>query len=149
MEHVVPQLITLAGAALGILLVWIKSKTAAAIRDNVKATAIQQALMWVNGLVMDLVGAASQTTVRRLKLDLADGKITKPEYAASMVEIKRELLAKLSTLTVGRLLGTGAAVTETAAMALLSDKIEAAVPLAKAAQAAANGKAKPANPPKG
>jgi hypothetical protein len=147
MEQVVPQLVTLLGAALGILLVWVKSKTAKAVRDNVKNEAIQKAMLWANGLVMDMVGCASQTTVRELKVALADGKIDRAEYDASMAKIKRELLDKLSLLTVGRLMGTGAVLSETAAREMLSEKIEAAVPLAKAAQAAAGGK--PVNPPQG
>ena len=137
MQQVVPQLIVAVGIALPLLIVWLRSKTAKMIRDNVKNEALQKALLWANGLVMDMVGAAQQTSVKKLKRDLADGTVTKEEYTKSMAEIKREMLTKLSDLTVGRLLSTGAAATTAKVVTMLSEKIEAAIPLAKGAQAIA------------
>ena len=146
MEQVVPQLISVIGVALGILVVWLKSKTGKAIRSNIKSEGIQKTLLWVNGIVMDLVAAASQTTVRELKAKLIDGKITKDEYVAAMNAVKTEVLDKLVAMTMGRLLGDAVVDSVPAAMGLLNAKVEAAVPLAKATQVAAASKDVPANP---
>ncbi len=155
MQQVVPSLVTAAGLGLGLLIVWLKSKTAKALRDNVKSEMIQKALLWANGVVMDLVSEASQTTVREIKRKLADGKIDKTEYREMLVKIKADLLAKLSSLTMGRLLDSGAVSDVIKGTKLLTSKIEAAVPLAKATQAAASQiwrsgarETKPADPPR-
>lgn len=147
MENVVPQLIVAATAALGLFIAWAKSKTGQAIRNNVKNQAVQSALVWVNALVFDIVAHASQTTVKELKRALEDGKITEAEYKAGLAKIKAEVLAKLSAMTVGRLLGDGVVKTASEARELLEHKIEASVPITKAAQLAArNGGTAPANP---
>lgn len=144
LQQVVPPLVTAAGLALGILIVWLRSKTAQAIRANIKSESVQKALLWANGLVGDLVGEASQTIVRELKQKLADGKITKAEYREALSNIKDDLLAHLSHLTLGRLIDSGAVANSDDGRALLASKIEAAVPLAKATQVAAgNGGVKP------
>jgi hypothetical protein len=150
MEQVVPPLITIVGAALGILVVWLKSKTGKAIRANIGEGLAQKALLMANGVIMDLVGEASQTTVRELKLALTDGKIDEAEYRNGLRKIKEAIVTKAWGQTGGRLLGSGAVSSDVHGLAVLASKVEAAVPLAKAAQAAAtNGKATPANPPQG
>jgi hypothetical protein len=145
MEQVVPQLITAAGLALGMLLVWLKSKTAKKIRENIGEGLAQKALLAANGVIMDLVGAAAQTTVRELKVSLADGKITEAEYRDGLRRIKEEIVTKAWGQTGGKLLGSGAVSSEIHGLSVLASKVEAAVPLAKAAQAAA----KTADPPQG
>jgi uncharacterized membrane protein len=146
LEQVVPQLMTLLGLVITAAVVWLKSRTARMIRENVRADGIQKVLLWVNGLVLDAVQEASQTTVKGLKKRLADGDLTREEYESLLSEIKVQMLSRLQAETVGRLLSNGAVLSDVAARQLLSQKVEAAVPLAKAAQVAAkNGGA--VNPP--
>jgi hypothetical protein len=148
MEQVVPQLVTALGLGIGILIVWLKSKTAKAIRGNVQEGLAQKALLAANGLIMDLVGEASQTTVKELKKALGDGKITEEEYRSALKKIKDDILNKVWSQTGGQLLNSGAVTSELAGRAHVGAKIESAVPLTKAAQAAAGG-TKPKDPPIG
>lgn len=151
MQQVVPSLITAAGLALGILVVWLKSQTGKKIRENISEGLAQKALLAANGVVMDLVAAAAQTTVRTLKVALVDGKIDEEEYRRGLQEIKTTIITHVWAQTGGKLLGSGAVSSEPHGLSVIASKVEAAVPLAKAAQAAAviGGGTKPADPPKG
>jgi hypothetical protein len=148
MQTVVPALITVIGVAVPLLVAWLKGKTGRLIRANIQEGLAQKALLAANGVIMDLVGEASQTAVREAKAALADGKISDQEYRDALARIKQDIITKAWSQTGGKLLGSGAVSSEVHGLTTLAAKVEAAVPLAKAAQAAAAG-AKPADPPQG
>jgi hypothetical protein len=151
MTQVVPQLVTAGGLALPLLIWWRKSKTAKTIRANTDEGLKQKILLKVSGLVLDLAGEAGQTVTRELKKALVDGRVSEDEYKAGMAKVKKDLITRAWAETGGELLGSGAVLNEAKGLEMLSAKVEAAVPIVKAAQAAAasGGGTKRPDPPQG
>lgn len=129
-NQIMPQLMEVVVALLGALVIYIKSGAHAWVQSHTKTGLAQNALLMVNDLVMTLVMEAEQTTGQQLRQDLEDGKITAAEFKASMMAVRDAVVAK--SLALGRqYLFDGLQLTMDAAKALVTAKVEAAVPVAK------------------
>jgi len=131
-QQIVPQLIALVGAALALLVVAVRTKAGKAIAEKMGNDAVGSALQWASNLAFELVLAAVQTEVEQLKKDLADGKVTSEEYKAQLARVKAAVMAKLSEMTMGRLLSSGAAKSVAEVSVIAGDLVESAVVKAKA-----------------
>jgi hypothetical protein len=138
LNEVLPQLIALAGTAITMLIIFLKSKVGKAIQEKAGSSALGGALNWGANLAFELVMAANQTQVDGIKKAMGDGKLTKEEYDAILRDTKSAVLAKLQEATLGKYISAGVAKTVEQALSLNSDLIESAI--------AKNKPAVPVNP---
>ena len=135
MQKVVPVLIEALAAAILILLAVWKLKAPQLIAAATDNQYRQAALGYASSLVRALVHRAQATIVDDLKQALADGKITREEYEATLTKLKADILDEVFVQTVGRFKGAG--VLEGEVRRIIDAKIEAEVPTAKTAVAMA------------
>ena len=112
---------------IGLFIAWSRSNLKKNIDANVANKAANGALEFAVNIVLDLVAAANQTSAEQLKKSLADGKITKEEYAEGLAAIKKAVMDKALALTVGRLIGSGVVSNVVEATGLLDGQVEAAI----------------------
>jgi hypothetical protein len=126
MRDVVPELVVALGAALTLLVVWLRSKTARAISETKMAGAAKAALDWAATLAFEVV-MSGMNSAKDWKKELADGKITREELDAKLAALKAAALKTVQDATIGRLVGSGAVGSHEAGSAVVNNLVESAV----------------------
>lgn len=122
----------------GALVVLWRTRVVQWVKEKIKSETLRTMTFWVNGLVIDVVTAASQTTVRELKKALADGKVSDEEYREGLAKVKAAVVEELLEHVAGPLkehLG----ISFGEAKKKIDRKVEAVVPIAKKAVKESSG----------
>jgi len=146
MTRVLPDLIVVLGSGLALLAVWVRTKAGKAIASSKMSGAAKVALEWAASLAGEIV-MAGVPVVSDWKQELADGKISQAEIDAKLGKLKAEALKRVQDATIGKLLGSGAAPTLSAALALTDTLVESAVAKVELAKPATVADPKPLPPP--